>query len=165
MPATGSVSSGSSSVLTGPPPRAYLKLAWLWATNRCTPPSRAAARSASVPSRRSRLVCSKLRSRFFENCTSASAVAWWTIASGAVFEHGPAHGEPVEQIDGERIRTERSQALRAPRRPERPDHLVPSLDQLRNEPGADCTARTCDEDSHRLPPLGHIRELRWVSLV
>ncbi len=36
-----------------------------------------------MPSRRRRLVCSKLRSRFFEKFTSASAVASWTIASGS----------------------------------------------------------------------------------
>ena len=58
-------------------------LAKLWATNLLTPASRAAATSVSVPSVRSRLVCTKELSRFFENCTSARAVASWTIASGS----------------------------------------------------------------------------------
>jgi hypothetical protein len=52
--------------LTGPPTRAYRGLAKLWATNRWTPASRAAATSASVPSVRSRLVCAKIRSKFLE---------------------------------------------------------------------------------------------------
>jgi hypothetical protein len=61
--------------LTGPPSRAYLALAKLWATNRRTPASRAAASSASVPSIRSRLVCANVRSKFLEKRTSARAVA------------------------------------------------------------------------------------------
>ena len=55
----------------------------LCATSRRTPASRAAASSASVPSVRIRFVSPKLRSRFRENRTFASAVASWTIASGS----------------------------------------------------------------------------------
>jgi hypothetical protein len=40
------------------------------------------------------------------------------------------------------------------RRPERADHLVASIDQLGDEPGADGTARACNEDSHRVITLG-----------
>ena len=39
-------------------------------------------------------------------------------------------------------------------RPEGADHLVTSIDELRNEPGADRTARPSDEDSHRVLLFG-----------
>ena len=68
-------SSGSFSVLTIPPSRTCRMVAKLWATNRLTSASRAAASSASVPSVRSRFVCAKVRSRFLEKRTSARAVA------------------------------------------------------------------------------------------
>ncbi len=68
-------SSGSFSVLTIPPSGAFRMVAKLWATNRVTSASRAAASSASVPSVRSRLVRAKVRSKFFEKRTSARAVA------------------------------------------------------------------------------------------
>ena len=81
-------------------------LAQLWATNRRTPASRAAARSASVPSVRSWLVCAKLRSRSLEKVTFASAVAWWTIASGLLEDRLP-HRAGVEQIEHDRLAPER----------------------------------------------------------
>ena len=68
--------------MTGPPSRAYRCGAKLWATKRRTPASRAAAKSASVPSVRSRLVWAKLRSKCLKSVRPVSAVAWWTMASG-----------------------------------------------------------------------------------
>src|SRR5215213_1238771 len=74
---------GSSSVLIGPPWRAYrAKAAPLCATNRRTPASRAAASSASVPLVRSSLVLASVLSRLRLNFTFASAVAWCMIAPG-----------------------------------------------------------------------------------
>ena len=105
-----------------------------------------------MPSVRSRLVGAKLRSRFRENPASASAVAWWTIASGSASSDGPAHGARVEQIEHDRLRAERPDPLGVARRPGGPDHLVAALDQLRDEPGADRTARPRHEHSHRISP-------------
>src|SRR3989440_9753088 len=79
---TGAGSSGSSSVLTGPPSRAYRYEAKLWAMKRRTPASRAASSSASVPSVRRRLVWWKLRSKCLKSLRPVRAVAWWMMASG-----------------------------------------------------------------------------------
>src|SRR6266542_6268125 len=67
---------------------------------------------------------------------------------GLGFEHGLAHGARVEQVERDRLRPERPYTLGVSRRPEGADHLVPPVDQLRNEPAADRTARPSDEDSH-----------------
>jgi hypothetical protein len=68
---------------------------------------------------------------------------------GLGLEHGLAHRARVEQIERDRLRPERLHAFAVSGRPERADHLVPSVDQLRDEPGADRAARSCYEDSHR----------------
>ena len=52
-----------------------LMLAKLWATNRGTPISCAAASKLSVPSVRKRLVCANVRSKFRPKRISESAVA------------------------------------------------------------------------------------------
>jgi hypothetical protein len=52
--------------------------------NRSTPAARAAAIRLSVPSVRSRFVGSNVSAKRFKSLPSASAVAWWTIASGFV---------------------------------------------------------------------------------
>jgi hypothetical protein len=72
---------------------------------------------------------------------------------GLVLEHGLPHRIRIEQIDPHGFRTECPQALRARRRVVGADHLVSGVDQLRNEPTADCTARTRYENTHRVPPL------------
>ena len=65
-------------------------------------------------------------------------------------EDGLAHSACVEQIERDRLRPERPYTLVVAGRPEAADDLVTSLDQLRNEPGTDRTACSCDEDSHRV---------------
>jgi hypothetical protein len=65
-------------------------------------------------------------------------------------EHRSAHGAHVEKIERDRLRTQGPKAVVVSGRPEAADHLVPTLDQLRHEPGADRSARACYEDSHRL---------------
>jgi len=65
-------------------------------------------------------------------------------------EHRPAHGRTIEQIERDRLGAERPQAFRFFGRPRGADHLVASPNQLGNEPGADRTARSCNEDSHRV---------------
>src|SRR6266508_3460126 len=67
---------------------------------------------------------------------------------GPGFEHSLAHCARVEQIERDRLRPERPYTLSVSRRPEGADHRVPPVDQLRNEPAADRTARPSDEDSH-----------------
>lgn len=71
---------------------------------------------------------------------------------GLGFEDGLAHGARVEQIERDRLRPERPDTFGVSRRPGGADHLVSSIDQLRNEPGADRTARAYDEDLHRTSP-------------
>jgi hypothetical protein len=73
---------------------------------------------------------------------------------GLGFEHRLAHRAGIEQIERDRLRAKRPHPLAMSRRPERADHLVASIDQLGDEPGADRTARTCDENSHGVIPLG-----------
>ncbi len=57
----------------------------------------------------------------------------------------------VEEVERDRLRTKLSYALGVPGRRERADDLVTGLDQLGNEAAADRTARSDDEDSHRVP--------------
>ena len=68
---------------------------------------------------------------------------------GLGFENRLAHRAGREQVERDRLRAERPDTLTVSRRSERADHLVASIDQLGNEPGADRTARACNEDSHR----------------
>ena len=80
---------------------------------------------------------------------------------GLGFEHRLAHRAGVKQVEGDRLRAERPHAVAASRRPERAGHLVASIDQLGNEPGADRTARACNEDSHR--ELLLVCHIVWIS--
>jgi hypothetical protein len=57
----------------------------------------------------------------------------------------------LEQVEHERPRPERAEAFGLRGRPRGAGHLMPPFDQPGNEPGADGTARPCDEDSHRAP--------------
>ena len=75
---------------------------------------------------------------------------------GLGFEDGLAHGARVEQVEHDRLRPERPYAFGVLGRRGGADHLVPSLDQLGDEPGSDRTARSCNEDSHRVLLFGHI---------
>ena len=54
----------------------------LWATKRCAPASRAAARRWRVPSLRSLLVRAKSRSNVRGLMRAGIAVSWWITASG-----------------------------------------------------------------------------------
>ena len=77
-------------------------------------------------------------------------------------EHGLAHGAGVEQVERDRLRPERPDALAVPGRAEGADHLVAAIDELRDEPAADGSARSCQENSHRVSPCGHIRGIPRV---
>jgi hypothetical protein len=80
--AGGSGSSGSSSVLTGPPTRAKGQPAKLWATNRLDPAARAAASRWSVPTVRRRLVSANPSSSLRKSVIPARAVSSCTTTSG-----------------------------------------------------------------------------------
>jgi hypothetical protein len=67
---------------------------------------------------------------------------------GPRFEHRLVNGARVEQIELDRLCPELPEVFGPSGRSVRSDHLVPVIDQLRNEPGADRTARSCHEDSH-----------------
>jgi hypothetical protein len=79
----------------------------------------------------------------------ASAVAWWTIASGLV-STTTLRTARVEQVEHDRLCPQRVQAFGLVGRAGGADHLVASVDELRDEPGADGAARPRDEDSHRV---------------
>ncbi|HEY6775104.1 MAG TPA: hypothetical protein VI122_01185 [Thermoleophilaceae bacterium] len=81
------------------------------------------------------------------------------------FEDGLPHGARIEQIERDRLRPQRPYRVGVSGRPEGADHLVPSIDQLRNEPGADGTARPSNEDSHRVLLFGTSHRLDFVGLV
>src|SRR4029077_5028295 len=103
----------------------------------------------------------KLRSRLRPKRTPASAVAWWTIASGLASStarrtapasskaHATGRRAPrVEQVQRDRLGAQRPYPVGVARRPMSADYLVPVLDELGNEPGADRTGLPHDEDSH-----------------
>jgi hypothetical protein len=81
---------------------------------------------------------------------------------GLRLEHGLADRTSVEQIERDRLGAERPQVVCARRRYVGADHLVASVDQLRDESGADRTARSCDEYTHRGSPFGHTRSICGV---
>jgi hypothetical protein len=58
-------------------------------------------------------------------------------------EDGLAHGPRIEQIERQRLRPERPYTLRVAGRPVGADHLVASIGQLGDKPGADGAARAC----------------------
>jgi hypothetical protein len=62
---------------------------------------------------------------------------------------GPADRARVEQVQRDRLGPELTYPAGVSRRPMSADHLVPVLDELRDEPDADRTGRPRDEDSHR----------------
>jgi hypothetical protein len=69
-------------------------------------------------------------------------------------DDGIAHRGRVEQVEHDRLGALLAQARGLLRRTGCADDLVPPLEQLRDEPGADRAGRPCDEDSHRsLPSL------------
>ena len=116
-----------------------------------------------MPSLRSRLVSAKLPSRFLEKLHVRQSGCLMHDRVGLGLEDGLAHRASVEQIEHDRLRAERPQTLDVARRPGGADHVMPSIDQLRNEPGADRTARPCNENSHRVSPLiGHISGISRV---
>ena len=83
-PRAGAGSSGSSSVLTGPPLAGERPAGVaLRDEPRARRPPRPAASRWSVPSVRSRLVCAKSRSKWRRSSEPDSAVSWWTITSGS----------------------------------------------------------------------------------
>src|SRR6185312_6482324 len=63
-------------------------------------------------------------------------------------DDGLAHGARVEEVELHRLRSERPYPVGATGRVEGADHLVPALDQLRHQPGADRAACSCYEDPH-----------------
>ena len=69
---------------------------------------------------------------------------------GLGFEDGLAHGARVEQVERERLGSERPHTFAVSGRPEGADRLVASLYQLSNEPASDRAACPGDEDSHRV---------------
>ena len=92
-------SSGSSSVLTGPPSRAYRKLAKLWATNRRTPASRAAASRASVPFGAQPVGLGEAAVEVPGEAQVRQRGRLVDDRVGLALEHGLAHGARVEQIE------------------------------------------------------------------
>jgi hypothetical protein len=69
---------------------------------------------------------------------------------GLALEDGLADGGRVKQIELHRLGAERPYAVGVSGRVEGADHLVPSIDQLGDKPGADSTACPGDENSHCL---------------
>jgi hypothetical protein len=65
-------------------------------------------------------------------------------------QNGLADGPGVEQVELDRLRTERPDPIGTTGRVVGPDDLVSALDELREQPAADRTAGTCDKDSHRV---------------
>jgi hypothetical protein len=59
-------------------------------------------------------------------------------------------GRGVQDVQGDRLGTERPQRLGLGRRARAADDLMPSLAQLRNDPGADRAAGSYHQDSHDL---------------
>jgi hypothetical protein len=68
-------------------------------------------------------------------------------------DHGPADGRTIEQIERDRLSAERPYVFGFLSRRRGADHLMASGDKLGDQPGADRTARSCNEDLHRVSPL------------
>ena len=144
-------SSGSSSVLTGPP---RAQVAVRGETLRDEPAHARLAgggQEVSVPSVRSRLVWAKVRSTLLREAASASAVAWWTMASGLASRTTAARTARASSSPARPVR----RRARAAARPCRvsgngADHLVALFAQPRDEPGADRAAGSDDQNSHDL---------------
>jgi hypothetical protein len=75
---------------------------------------------------------------------------------GLGFEDRPADGVRVEDVEGDRLGAQRPEPVTVG--PVGADHLVPAIDELSDEPGADGAARSCYEHSHRAVSFrsGHI---------
>jgi hypothetical protein len=67
---------------------------------------------------------------------------------GPGLEDGLAHSMRIEQVQLDRPGTQRAQAFRIPGRLERADHLMPSLNQLRDEAATYGAARSRNKHSH-----------------
>jgi hypothetical protein len=68
-------------------------------------------------------------------------------------QDGLARGAGVEQVERDGLGAERPHPLGVSCRPEGSDNLMTLTDELRNEPGADSTARPHDQNSHRVLPF------------
>jgi hypothetical protein len=79
-------------------------------------------------------------------------------------EHRTAHGGRVEEVERDRLGAERAYAFSTLGRGGRADHVVSSLDQLGNEPGANRAARSGYEDSHRILLSSHHGSLAGLRL-
>ena len=145
----GAGSSGSSSVLNGPPSRAYRENeATLCATNRCTPPSRQLRAARPSPSFAARWsspspcpCCAELhvrqRGRLVGRSRPAPPPARASRTARASSRSSP-----------HRLRAKRLQPPRTRRGTVGAGHFVPSSDQLRNDPTADGAARSGEEHTH-----------------
>jgi hypothetical protein len=67
---------------------------------------------------------------------------------GRAVEHGPPDGARVEQVERDGRGAEGPDRLGLRGRRVGADHLVPGLDQLRDETASDRAGGACDEDSH-----------------
>jgi hypothetical protein len=118
-----------------------------------------------VPSFAARCFAANILSKLRLNHTFAERGCLVHDCVRLVLEHGLADCIRVEQVEHHRPRAERLQKVCARRRIVSTDHLVACIDQLRNESAADRPARSCDENSHHVPPFGHIRVLSRVYWV
>ena len=102
-----------------------------------------------MPSVRRRFVGANDSSKCLKSIPPASAVAWWTIASGFVSSTTPAHRFAVENVQHGRLGAELAQRVSSFAGPGRADDLVPARDELRHERGAH-SARCSDEQNLHL---------------
>jgi hypothetical protein len=68
---------------------------------------------------------------------------------GTRSEQGGVHRAPVEQVEHDRLGSLVFEPPGSLRGASGADHLVPALDELRDEPGSDGARGACDEHSHR----------------
>ena len=108
-----------------------------------------------MPSVRSLLVCANVRSKLREKVSVRQGRRLVDDRVRLGLEHGPAHGRAIEQIERDRLGAERPYVFRFLGRRRGADHLMASVDELGDQPGADRTARSCNEDSHRVLLWSH----------
>jgi hypothetical protein len=78
----------------------------------------------------------------------ANAVAWCNDDVGLRLHHGGPRRVGIEHVDDDRLRSGGAHLIGLRSRPGGADHLVPGLDQRRDQPLADRAGRTGDEHSH-----------------
>ena len=93
------------------------------------------------------MVWAKVRSSFLET-PAGQRRRLVDDGRGPGLADGLAYRARVEQVEQDRLRTERPDPLAVTGRGERADHFVPLIGQLGNEPGADRTAGPDDHDPH-----------------